>query len=58
MSSETVKKLTKNKQMSEAEKLENFKIIQQMSKQINFQKNPRYEKVTVPLQISTLHQLE
>ena len=48
MSSETVKKLNKNKQMSEAEKLENFKIIQQMSKQINFQKNPRYEKVTVP----------
>ena len=42
--------------MSEAEKLQNFKIIQSMNQQINFQKNPRYATIRPPIPISQLPQ--
>ena len=53
MSSETAKKRP-HKQMSEAEKLENFKIIQSMSQQINFTKNPRYLTIRPPVPLASL----
>lgn len=44
--------------LNEAEKAENFKIIDNMSKKITFLKNPRYSVNKVPIMMTNVSSLE
>lgn len=54
----TIKKVTKHKKaaylqsLNESEKADNFKIIDQMNKRVNFLRNPRYKVNKAPIMLN------